>query len=156
MSERRAGDRPIAHRPKPVGQHPIGTPLTGLSTNTGPLASSAWLVDLGLLPDQDRWFVEIELKGGSSTFVLEVYAEEWGFQLHHGGQSSWIRVTDVPFAHGRDDHGLQARLPRLRDIRAFVRELEQRFGVRFDRAASRIRTSMADAEAVLRAWLVEP
>jgi hypothetical protein len=50
---------------------------------------------------------------------------------------------------------LRAHLPRLRDIRAFVCELERRVGVQFDRAASHVRTNIADAEAVLRAWLEE-
>ena len=159
MNERSPRARRITRQPTPGRAHPIGTPLTGLSTNTGPLASSAWLVALGLLPDRERWFVEIELTGtgdAPATFVLEIYAEEWGFQLHHDGRSSWIRVTDVPFAHVRDEHGLRAHLPKLRDIRSFIRQLESRFGVQLDRAAPRIRTSIVGAEAALRAWINEP
>ena len=122
-------------------------------TNTGPLASSAWLAGFGLVPRHERWFVEIDLSGVACSFTLEVYAEEWGFQLHHGGCSSWIRVTDVAFVHGRDDHALRARVPRLCEIGAFVRELEARLGVQLDRAAPRIRTNIDGAEATLRAWV---
>ena len=115
-------------------------------------------MDRGITPDQERWFVELELRasgrsGRETRFVLEVYSEEWGFQLHHLGRSSWIRVTDVAFVHGRDDHELIARLPRLREIGLFVREIERRFGLDFDRDGAQIRTSIPDAEPVLRCWV---
>ena len=152
MSDSRYARAHTIRRPKPVGPHPLGTPRT-LSPNMGALASAAWLLDRGIVPDQERWFVEVELAGGDTRLVLEVYSEEWGFQLHHLGQASWIRVTDVAFVHGRDDHGMLARIPRLREIGLFVRELERRFRVRFDRDAARVRTSIPDAEPVLRAWI---
>ena len=157
VSERPARARTITRQPKLAGPHPLGTPRT-FSPNTGALAAAAWLLDRGILPDQERWFVELDLGGTDSTgretrFVLEVYSEEWGFQVHHLGQTSWIRVTDVPFVHGRDDHGMLARIPRLREIGLFVRELERRFRVHFDRDAARIHTSIPDAEPVLRAWI---
>lgn len=157
VSERPARARTITRQHKPAARHPIGTPRT-FSPNTGALAAAAWLLDRGLLPDQERWFVEVDLaaagKAGRETrFVLEVYSEEWGFQVHHLGQTSWIRVTDVPFVHGRDDHAMLARMPRLREIGLFVRELERRFGVHFDRDAAGIRTSIPNAEPVLRAWV---
>ena len=157
VSERPARDRAITRQQRLAGPHPIGTPRT-LSPNTGVLAAAAWLLDRGIKPDQERWFVEIELAGtgraGRDTrFVLEVYSEEWGFQVHHLGRASWIRVTDVAFVHGRDDHELLARLPRLREIGLFVRELERRFGVLFDRDAARVRASIPNAEPVLRAWI---
>jgi hypothetical protein len=132
---------------------PIGTPCKGLPTNTGPLASAAWLVDRGLSPESDRWFVEITLVAADSWLRLEVYAEEWGFAVNHAGRSSWIRVTDVAFAHGPDDHRLLQRLPRLHKFAPFIAELERQFAVRFDRCSPRIRTSIDGAEPVLEAWV---
>ena len=156
MNERSGRARRITRQRGSAGPHPIGTPTRGFSANTGPLASSAWLAGLALAPDHERWFVEIELSSvEAASFKLEVYAEEWGFQLHHDGRSSWIRVTDVPFVHGRDDHALRARVPRLRDIGSFVREIEGSLGVQFDRVAPRISTSIVGAEPVLRAWVAE-
>src|SRR4051794_31932290 len=102
-------------RPSP---HPIPTP-NGVSPNTGPLASAAWLVARGLQPKEARWFVEIELASDTgisegteqARLLLEVYAEEWGYRFQRGERVSWIRVTDVPFVHGRDDHELLQKTP---------------------------------------------
>lgn len=134
-------------------------PLHGLASNTGPLATAAWLVARDLFPDHHRWFVEIILIAPSALadteLRIEIYAEEWGFHLRHAGRDSWIRVTDVPFIHGRDDHGLLAITPPLHAIDSLVHALEQRFAVRFARDAAAIRTSIAAAEPVIRAWLAE-
>jgi hypothetical protein len=61
--------------------HPIGTP-NGLSPNTGPLASAAWLVARGLSPTEAKWFVEIEIPAAGNSdnsatekLLLEIYAE---------------------------------------------------------------------------------
>lgn len=115
-------------------------------------------MDRGIRPNEERWFVEIDLRDVrgarlDTRFVLEVYSEEWGFHLHHLARSSWIRVTDVAFVHGRDDHELLAHLPRLREIGLFVREIERRYAIRFDREAAKIRTSIPNAEPVLRDWV---
>jgi hypothetical protein len=149
VKERADAARTVTPRAKPAGPHPIGTPR---ATNTGALAAAAWLASLGVIPDHARWFVEIEL-GRDSRFVLEVYAEEWGFQVHHLEQTSWIRVTDIAFAHGHDDHRLLKCVPRLREIGLFVRQLERRFGVDFDRTSVRVRSSIPNAEPALRAWV---
>ena len=146
--------RKTGFRPPPPSRRPIGTPQHGLSTNTGPLAAAAWLIDRGLSPHDDRWFIEITLAAGSTTFRLEVYAQEWGFELKHEHRVSWIRVTDVAFVHGRDDHQLLRRVPRLRTIELFLVELERSLGVRFDRTTPRIRTSIGGALPALQAWIL--
>jgi hypothetical protein len=151
---RTARARRNTRQPSPRSPHPLGTP-PGLSTNTGPLASSAWLADRGVVPDASKWFVEITLAAGAATRLqLDVYAEEWGIQLVHGGARSWVRVTDVAFAHGRDDFDLLARMPRLRDIALWIRQLEHELDIRFDRDAAQIRTNITGADTVVRAWVV--
>jgi hypothetical protein len=117
------------------------------------LAAAVWLVDRGLQPEHDHWFVEITLAAGDSQLRLEIYSEEWGFYVQHGPSSSWIRVTDVAFVHGRDDLALGLRPPRLRTIGPFVSELERRLSVRFDRLAPHISTNIPGADAVLTAWI---
>jgi hypothetical protein len=133
--------------------HPIGTPTRALSPNTGPLAAAAWLVARGLLPTSQRWHVEITLPADVGSFRLEVYAEEWGFHVAIADRASWIRVTDLPFVHGRDDHHLLDAVPPLKDIGKLIRTLEQQHAVKFDRTAAKIETSVADAEPAVRAWL---
>lgn len=140
--------------------HPISTPRA-LSANTGPIASAAWLVERGLYPDDSRWHVEIALvpagaplaANRTTRFDLEIYSEEWGFKLDHDGRVSWIRVTDVPFVHGRDEHQLLRRTPPLKRIGTLLAELEQRYEIRFDRRAPTIRTTIADAAPVVARWI---
>ena len=138
-----------------VSSHPIGTPLSGVRANTGPLAAASWLVARGLYPKEPRWFVEVELAAGDSMLRIEIYAEEWGFSFRHGGKESWIRVTDVPFVHGRDDHGLLRQTPALGNLGTFVRAIEERHDLAFSRADATMRTSIADGEPAIRAWLGE-
>ena len=130
--------------------HPIGTP-SGLSPNTGPLAAAAWLLARGLFARDSRWFVEIQLAAGETQFVIEIYAEEWGFAFRHQGRVSWIRVTDIPFVHGRDEHLLLAEAPKLRDIGKLIAKLEARYQVAFPRTPE-IRTNLADPENCIRDW----
>lgn len=132
--------------------HPIATPRA-LSANTGPIASAAWLVERGLSPDDQKWHVDIALEDGDTRFELEIYAEEWGFKLSHEGRVSWIRVTDVPFVHGRDEHQLLRRTPPLKHIGVLLAELEQRYEIRFDRRSAAIRTTIADAAPIVASWI---
>jgi hypothetical protein len=135
------------------GIHPIGTPQTGLSPNTGPLAASAWLASLDIIPDSQRWSVEITLPASEqSRFKLDVYSEEWGFSFAYGERVSWIRVTDIRFVHGRDDHDLLAQTPPLRSIHALVAGLERRYDIAFDRDRAAVRTTILGSEPALLAW----
>jgi hypothetical protein len=136
--------------------HPIGTPATGLSANTGPLATSSWLVARALLPGDPRWFVELvfEIAGEATTvFQLEIYAEEWGYQFHHDGKASWIRVTDIPFVHGQDEHALLRETPKLHDIGRLFRTLDTRFGLGLSGCIPTVRTNIRGAEPIVLEWV---
>ena len=135
------------------GIHPIGTPQIGMSPNTGPLASAAWLAALDIVPTSLRWSVEIGLPASDeSRFKLEVYSEEWGFSFAYRDRVSWIRVTDIRFVHGRDDHDLLPITPPLREIATLVKTLETRYDLAFDRARANVRTSIPAAEEAVLAW----
>ena len=71
----------------------------------------------------------------------------------HDGRASWIRVTDLAFVHGRDEHELLGIVPPLRDISLLLRELERRFEIPFLRKYASIRTNLANAEPHIRAWI---
>ena len=153
---RKSAQRPVA------SSHPIGTPNKGLSPNTGPLASAAWLVTQGLISHEPRWFVEVTIgtsaegrhdDDAATLLRLELYSEEWGYWFRHDAKVSWIRVTDVPFVHGRDDHSLLPETPKLKNLGQIVRTLEGRFDVQFALEHARIRTSLSDAEPTIRGWL---
>jgi hypothetical protein len=126
-----------------------------VSPNTGPLASAAWLATLEVVPPGPRWFVEIVLGADDAgpRFHLDVYSEEWGFRFVHGELASWIRVTDIPFVHGRDDHGLLPETPKLRAIGRLLGMLEGKYGMKFPRDPVVVRTNVPEAEAKVREWL---
>src|SRR4051812_34793496 len=100
----------------------------GSLRTAGSQAAEAWLRALGTRAPSHRWHVEIALEPAlhrpptdyddrtATRFHLSVYAEEWGFFFCHGGRASWIRSTDVPFIHGRDDFALLRELPPLAAI----------------------------------------
>lgn len=151
-------------RAVPAAAHPIGTPTKGLAPHTGPLAAAAWLVARDVMPDGPQWSVkyvfdadreatfELDEHATSTRFQLEIYAQEWGFVFRHGARVSWIRVTDIAFVHGRDDHGLLRETPNLRDVGALLRRLEHRFEVALPRESVLVQTSLVGAETVLRDW----
>lgn len=114
--------------------------------------SAAWLRGLGL-KGLGRWHVEITLASGASRFHLYVYAEEWGFAFHHGRESSWIRVTDIPFVHGRDDFRLIREPTALADLRDVIERLEIEHELRFARSTAVVRTNITGAAAAVRRWL---
>ena len=131
-----------------------------MSPHTGPLASAAWLNARGLLPRESKWFVEIELAATGKSerarlakLLLEVYAEEWGFRFERDDRVSWIRVTDVPFVHGRDDHGLLPKTPRLERIGLLLRALEGEHDIEFERTRPTIRSNVPDSERVIPSWI---
>ena len=132
--------------------HPISTPR-GLSANTGPIASAAWLVARELYPSEQRWHAVATLAAEDTRFQIEIYAEEWGFKFEHAARESWIRVTDVPFVHGRDDHELLPATPPLKNIGKLVRKLEAAHALRFDRRSAQIDTTIESGEPVIRSWL---
>jgi hypothetical protein len=132
------------------------------STTAGGLASAMWARDRGLEIPASRWYVEIDLgtlaaepivdDERDSHFHMGIYSEEWGFKFAHGGRSSWIRVTDVPFAHVRDDFNLLDRTISLAMIGGLLRRLEQTHGITFRRDLAAIRTDLVGASRIRR-WI---
>ena len=104
-----------------------------------------------------RWHAEIEIGGGGdSKLDLNIYAEEWGFAFRHEGRASWIRITDIPFVHGRDDFQLLARTPDLLAINVVAGELEAEYAVQLRRVDAIIRTNIPNATEIIRDWLIQP
>jgi hypothetical protein len=140
VKRRTGGDAPPAAELRAVDWH-------------GRDEAGAWLHALGL-DAVPRWHVEVSLDAGAGTkFHLNVYAEEWGFAFHHARRSSWIRVTDIPFVHGRDDFGLIVRVPALVALAAFLTSLEAEHGFKLPRTNTAVRTNIDGAAPVVRRWL---
>ncbi|MBV8762682.1 MAG: hypothetical protein JO257_35680 [Deltaproteobacteria bacterium] len=132
----------------------------------GSQGSATWIGDRGITaPTGTRWHVEILLdvlearapsehdEATATRFHIDIYSEEWGFYFCHGGRCSWIRVTDQPFVHGKDDFNLLGLTPALTDIGQLVRHLELKHKVRFRREHANIRTNIPSAEPAIRAWV---
>lgn len=138
----------------------------GHGTSVGAQATASWLRDRALAaPAIPQWHVEIRL--GTTThrppteldeqhdtrFHLDLYPLEWGVFFCHGGRGSWIRVADIAFVHRRDDFGLLAQVPPLRDIGRLLRRIEAEHQLAFRRDLAAIRTNLDSAEPAIRAWL---
>ncbi|MGE5181866.1 MAG: hypothetical protein ACM31C_07380 [Acidobacteriota bacterium] len=82
-----------------------------------------------------------------------MYPDEWGVFFCHGSRASWIRVTDQPFVHGRDDHALLGELPELHQIGHLLRSLEERYGLQFRREQALVRTNFGAGQKAVRDWL---
>ena len=133
----------------------------------GPQATATWLRarSMAAPPATLRWHIEIALgldeaelppefdEAQASRFHLDLYAEEWSLFFCHGGKASCVRITDLAFVHGRDEHALLAIVPPLRDIGMLLRELERRHGIQFQRKHAVVRTNLANAEPAVRSWL---
>ena len=134
--------------------------------SVGATAAASWVRGRGLVTTGlSRWHVEIQLdvvdrpapadydEASATRFHVDIYNEEWGHFFCHGGRSSWIRVTDLAFVHGRDDFQLLDLTPPLPEIGRFVRQLEQKHAIQFRRDLALIRTNIAGAERAIRSWL---
>ena len=135
-------------------------------SSAGALAAAAWLRQRGIVSSvASRWHVEIAMDTSdapaqpeyddrrATRFHIDVYSEEWGVFFCHGGRASWIRVTDIPFVHVRDDFGLLGVTPALKDIGGLLRLVEQRNVIRFQRHLALVRTNLSGAEPAIRRWL---
>lgn len=123
----------------------------------GAAASRAWLEERRLDAKKIRhWFVEIVIDSDSPDAVLDlnIYPEEWGFVFRRGNRVSSIRITDIPFVHGRDDFGLLPETPSLDRIGDLLATLERRFDFRFQRVGPRVKTNLVRGAMVVGAWLV--
>jgi len=90
----------------------------------------------------------------ASRFHIDIYSEEWGFLFCHRGELSRIRVTDVAFVHGRDDHRLLAATPALAELGALLRSLERKHQVAFRRDLALVRSDLPNIEPLVRRWLL--
>src|SRR5688572_18256082 len=144
----------------------VATYAKGLSA--GALATESWLSARGLyVPPRTPWEVSISLdivdESTPTNFVeiadtrlrVTIASTEWGFSFCHHSRASWIRVTDVPFVHERDDYLLLAQVPPLRELGRLVRSLEETYRIRFRRGYAMIRSTIGGAEPVIRAWVVD-
>lgn len=145
---------------------PLASSGGAVGNTPGAIAAAAWLRDRGVTaPTPPRWHVEISLDvinqrpptdfddATATRFHLSIYAEEWGVYFCHRGRSSWIRITDVAFVHGRDDFKLVGSLPPLKDVGTLVRRLEQEHQIRFQRKHASIRTNIPAIEPAVRSWI---
>lgn len=143
---------------------PIRAGGTRIDT-AGSAAASTWLAEQGLPARATRWHVAIGLdvrdipapvlfdESVDSRFHIEIYTEEWGYFFCHRGRSSWIRITDAPFVHLRDDFGLLASTTDLKRIGSQLRSVEHQFGLDFRRDLAFVNTNLANAEPAIRQWI---
>ena len=132
----------------------------------GRVAAAAWLSQRRIAAPGPRWHVEIQLDvrdepapadfstTQDSRFHIEIYAEEWGFFFCHAGRASWIRITDVPFVHVRDDHKLLPATPKLPELGTLLRRLEGSHALSFRRDHARIRTTLDRRSPTIRRWIM--
>jgi hypothetical protein len=136
------------------------------SSSSGRVAAAEWLADRRIqTPSLKRGHVEVSLATLDTAapmnyddrvdtrFHIDIYAEEWGFFFCHEGRASWIRITDIPFVHGRDDFTLLAQTPALPDIGALLRTLEALHKVGFRRKLALVRTNVPASEGEIRTWI---
>lgn len=133
-------------------------------TTRGANQARAWLADRGLVSTQP-WHVELALDIADrevsltyshdidTRFHLNIYPVEWGVFFCHGSRASWIRVTDEPFVHGRDDYRLLGEVADLARIGALLQQLEDRHDLRFSRQHALIRTNVTGGRSAVRDWL---
>lgn len=167
-TEAMSGPRSTARRTgawRPLDQR-IRAGSSSTWSTAGALAAGQWLRSVGVAtPATVRWHVEVAFgvldepapvefdDATASRFHLDIYSEEWGVFFCHGGRSSWIRVTDIAFVHGRDDHALLGVTPSLRAIGSLLRRLEHQYALAFRREHALVRTNLAGAEPAIRAWI---
>ncbi len=152
--------------PRLVDAAAIVLSAAGGPGSTGATAASSWLRHRGVTPPAlTRWHIELALdardapaaaefdEATATRLHVDIYAEEWGLFFCHVGRASWVRVTDVPFVHGRDDWQLHGRLPVLEDVGKLVRELEAEHAIRFPRGHVLVRTNLPSAIPAVRRWV---
>jgi hypothetical protein len=124
----------------------------------GAAASNRWLADRRLESTASHWYVEITIDTDvlDVRFELNIYPEEWGFVFRYGRRVSSIRITDVAFVHGRDEHQLLSKTPPLERIGELLADLEQRYGVTFAHKSAIVKSNLIRATATIRPWLLAP
>jgi hypothetical protein len=134
-------------------------------STAGALASRLWLAARGVQPPgTGGWHAEVSIGIADERLTapidpatdtglrVDIYSEEWGFVFCQAGRASWIRVTDIPFVHGRDDFALLELTPPLKELGTLVRIIERRQSLAFHREHAYVRTNIENAEPALRRW----
>jgi hypothetical protein len=132
-----------------------------------PHPSARWLSARGLYPpvSGEPWQVtilldvvnpRIALFDAATRTRLQIVIErfEWSVVFTHGTRESWIRVTDAPRVHERDDLGLLPHMTELRNLGMFVRWLERQFKLEFRRPHAAIHTNLLEAQQRILLWIV--
>lgn len=123
----------------------------------GARAAATWAAQVGLdVAGTPHWYVEICLHTdpNDAQLDLNIYPEEWGVVFRRGNRVSSIRVTDVPFVHGKDDHGLLTGFPELAQFDELLAGLERRYDLVFQRTQPAVRSNLRRALAGVRPWLI--
>ena len=131
--------------------------LGDVSTTIGAIASAAWVVRRGLNVSRvEHWYVEITIPSDhdDTRFEINIYPEEWGVVFRRGSRVSSIRVTDIAFVHGNDDHRLHALVRDLEGVDELLCVIEQRFEVTLFRMRAMVRSNLPGAARVVRPWLI--
>lgn len=159
--------RRLATPPVPVRaiKPPAATPTFGVPVTVGSVDTGDWIKARGISAVDHHWFVEVALGVGDAALVetwsgntdtrfhVYIYPQEWGFLFCHQGRTSWIRVADRAYVHGRDDHDLITETPPLREIASLVHELERRHQLALRRDRALVRTNLHAIDDCVRDWV---
>lgn len=139
-----------------------------MTKTLGAREADAWMraLDAHSSPTHERWYAEIAMSVANARpptdfdeaiatrLHINIYSEEWGLYICHRERSSWLRVTDVAFVHGRDDFRLLPLMPSsLAQLGTLVRRFETDEGLRFERTHASITTNVESVEPNIRRWL---
>jgi hypothetical protein len=128
-----------------------------LPANAGILASAGWLAARGLFIPPDRpWDVNVVIgavEHHDSALSLHIRNDDWSVAFQHDGKRSAIVINEVAPTADPDDFGLAGLIPPLKEIGVLLRDLEQRFRIRFQRTAPVIESTIAGSEPIIRAWI---
>jgi hypothetical protein len=144
---------------------PACTPRFGIPVTVGSMDAGDWLKALDINAVDHHWFVEVALgvgdeaivetwSGGTDTrFHIYIYPQEWGYLFCHQGRTSWIRIADRAYVHGRDDYNLVTETPPLREIASLARDLEGRHQLALRRDRALVRTNLNAIDDRVRDWV---
>ncbi|MGE5181563.1 MAG: hypothetical protein ACM31C_05860 [Acidobacteriota bacterium] len=120
--------------------------------------STRWLERCDLEQDVGPWFVEIQIVADDdddapSTLDLNIYPIEWDITFRRRGQMSSIKVTGAAHVNGCDDFALLDRVTSLDRFGTLLAAIELQHGLRFGRSSAAVRSNLAGAQRIVRAWL---
>lgn len=134
-----------------------------MSPSSGTLAVAAWLAARGIYPPTGRpWRVHVGLETidrpasfglAATRFELTIDSDKWRYLFAHDNRTSTIQITNLPSAVDRDEHRLMAQTPALKNLGPFMRDIETRYRIFFQRHHAAIRTDLPGSEPIIRAWI---